>query len=516
MQKKYTILGATALAAVLVLIATYMLWNSHGAEAAYRLGKVDRGPITAVVSATGTLNAVISVQVGSQVSGQIREILVDFNSDVKKNQVIARIDPESFELRVRQASADLEASKTTVLTQRASVGALRAEASRQRITADDAGRDSERKQMLYEKNFISIADRDKAQATYDAAREAQKTAEAQLKVGEAQVENAEAVVRQREAGLLSARVDLDRTVIRAPVDGVVISRNVDAGQTVAASLQAPTLFIIAKDLKAMEVDASIDEADVGRIRLGQPAAFTVDSFPGRTYSGIVTQIRKAAQVVQNVVTYTVVVTTANPDLSLLPGMTANARIVTDSRESVLRVPNAALRYRPPGSDTADTAAPGKGDAAQRSGASDQAQRERLVKELQLDATQQGRLDALLADLRQKMIALASLPEAERRKQSERFRAESRTRIAEMLNPAQQKKYEQIVAEQVGRSANTGRVFVLDNKGQPKAAAVRLGLSDGSVTELVGGELAEGREVVLGTGASGKNKPVQTSGGPPRF
>jgi HlyD family secretion protein len=193
--------------------------------------------------------------------------------------------------------------------------------------------------MLVERNFISPADRDKAQTTLDAAR-------AQVQLTEAQVRNSEAVVRQREAQVAQARVDLGRTEIRSPVDGIVVKRSVEPGQTVAASLQAPELFVIARNLSDMQVETSIDEADVGRVQLGQKASFTVDAFPGRSFHGEVRQVRKAATVVSNVVTYTVIVSAANPDLTLLPGMTANVRIVTAQKEGVLKVANAALRFKP--------------------------------------------------------------------------------------------------------------------------------------------------------------------------
>ncbi|MCW5606073.1 MAG: efflux RND transporter periplasmic adaptor subunit, partial [Burkholderiales bacterium] len=325
-------------------------WWLKAADAApeYRLVKVERGSIVSAVSATGTLNPVISVQVGSQVSGQVQEINVDYNSAVKKGELIARINPDSFALRVNQATADLEAARATVLTQRANVTALQAEVARTKINLADAERDLERNRMLFEKAFISKAVLDKAQAVFDAAREQVRSAQAHLAVGESQVRNGEAQVRQREAQLAQARVDLDRTMIRAPVDGIVVKKSVEPGQTVAASLQAPELFVIAQDLREMQVDTSIDEAEIGRIRIGQQATFTVDSFPGRTFRGTVSQVRKAALVIQNVVTYTAVISTSNPDLSLFPGMTANVRIVVDRRDNALRIPNAALRFRPAG------------------------------------------------------------------------------------------------------------------------------------------------------------------------
>ncbi len=246
----------------------------------YKLSKVESGAITAVVSATGTLNPVVSVQVSSQVSGQIREILVDFNSMVKEGQLIARIAPETFEHRVRQAEADLDSA-------RAAVGVQQAELLRAHANLAEAERDYQRKKTLVDKNFISPAERDKAQSLLDAARAAKQVVESQAK-------SASSSVRQREAQLGQARVDLERTQIRAPVDGIVVKRSVEPGQTVAASLQAPEMFVIAKSLSDMQVEASIDEADIGRVRAGQAASFTVDAFPGRSFSGEVKQVRKAA------------------------------------------------------------------------------------------------------------------------------------------------------------------------------------------------------------------------------
>jgi len=513
-------LVATVLSFLLLALAgsAYYWWDLRKAQPEFRLAKVERGAITAVVSATGTVNPVVSVQVGSQVSGQIKEIYADFNSPVKKGQLIARIDPEPFQLRVNQAQADLEATRATVLTQLANVGALRAEVSRAKVNLADAERDFQRNKTLFEKNFVSAAALDKARAVFEGAQEQLKITQAQLAVGESQVRNVEAVVKQREAQLSQARVDLEHTTIRAPVDGIVISRNVDAGQTVAASLQAPTLFVIAQNLTDMQVDTSIDEAEVGRVKVEQAATFTVDSFPGRSFSGTVTQVRKAAQVVQNVVTYTAVVAAPNPDLALFPGMTANVRLVIDTRQNVLKVPNAALRFRPAGiADAAKGGAPANAEPAggQRGPGQGQALREQLVKELKLDADQQQKLDAILAETRQKMTALQGMSDDARRKQAERFRAESRTRIMDMLNPEQRTRYQEIVAEQAGRSSGSrGRVWVPGADGQPKALELRLGLTDGSFTELVGGDLAEGTQVIVGVGASaGKTKAGAGPGTP---
>ena len=516
-MKKTLLLTLAGVVLAGAAFGVYRYTSSKGDGPAYRFGKIERGPITAAVAATGTLNPVVSVLVGSQVSGQIKELFVDFNSAVKKNQVIARIDPESFELRVRQAMADLEATRATVLTQMAGVGAQRAEVSRSEVSLADVKRDYERKQMLVDKGFVSAADRDKALAVYNGAQEQIKTARAQLAVAEAQTKNAEAVVKQRESQLAQARVDLDRTIIRAPVDGVVIKKSVDAGQTVAASLQAPELFQIAQNLREMQVEASIDEADVGRIKVDQSGTFTVDSFPGRTFSGKVMQVRKAALVVQNVVTYIVVISAANPDLQLLPGMTANVRITTDQRDNVLKLPNAALRFRPAGFSEAGapgTAGGGAGAPAAGGNAGQQL-RQRLVTELKLDTDQQAKLEPIFSDLRQKLTGLREMPEADRAKAGERARAEMRARITQILKPEQKQKYEEITAETSGRASATsvarGRVFVLEASGRPSMVSVRTGLSDGSMTEMVAGELKEGDQVIVGAAQPGGGAPAAPSG-----
>jgi HlyD family secretion protein len=487
-----------AIALVILLAGAYGAYRHFGAggdQPAYKFAKVERGPLTAVVSATGTLNPVVSVQVGSQVSGQIKELLVDFNAPVKAGQLIARIDPETFEQKVRQAEADLDAARSAVNVQRAQQ--LQAQ-----VSQAEAQRDFDRKTLLVEKKFISPAERDKAQSALE-------TAKAQAQVAEAQAKNSEALVRQRAAQLAQARVDLDRTAIRSPVDGIVVKRSVDTGQTVAASLQAPELFIIARNLTDMQVETSIDEADVGRVRIGQKAGFTVDAFPGRNFEGEVRQVRKAAQVVSSVVTYTVIVTASNPDLTLLPGMTANVRIVAAQKDNVLKVPNAALRFKPAGAaaETKPAAAPvapaGGGGGA---GGGNQL-KERLTRELALDADQQARLDAIMTGMREKFAAARELPEAERAKTMERNRAEQREKIAAILTEGQKRRYAEMNAEsqatRTGSGGGSGRVWALGSDGQPRAVPVRLGITDGTATEIVSGDLAKGSQVIVGAGATPK-------------
>jgi len=518
-----------AIAIVLLLAAAggYVWWKDpFSSPAAYRLAKVERGTITAAVAATGTLNPVVSVQVGSQVSGQIKELYADYNSPVQKGQLIARIDPQSFALRVNQAMADVEAARATALTQRSNLAALQAQVARAKVLLSDAEREYNRNHMLFEKNFVSAAVRDKALANLDATREQLNAEQAQLAVGRAQVRNADAVVKQRQSQLAQAQVDLGRTEIRAPVDGIVVKKSVEPGQTVAASLQAPELFIIAQDLRQMQVDTSIDESEVGRISVGQEATFTVDSFPGRTFRGSVAQIRKAAQVVQNVVTYIAVIRTSNPDLGLFPGMTANVRVIVDTRQNVLKVPNAALRFRPVGAAaeaSGDAAAPSEKSAGEEKskgkGKGGQAFLERLTKELALTAEQRSKIEAIMLDTRARVGDIAAEDAGERRRQAERLRTESRTRIAEVLAAEQRLKYEGMSGGARGRggaAVTTGRIWVPAVDGRPKPVPVRLGLTDGTSTEVVGGEVQEGTEVIVGAVTEVSKPRAQQPKGGPRF
>ncbi len=496
--------------------AWYAARNSAG-EAKYRIGKLERGPLQAVVVASGTLNAVTTVQVGSQVSGQVLEIYADFNTQVKKDQVIARIDPQSFELRVNQTRADVDAARSAVAVATSALAAQRAEAGRVKVNLADAERDLNRKKTLVEKNFISPAELDKARTLVDATREQLKAVEAQIEVNQSQIGGAQATVKQREALLKQAQVDLERTIIRAPVNGTVILKNIDAGQTVAASLQAPVLFTIARDLRDMQVEAAIDEADVGRLLAGQAASFTVDAFPRRNFSGEIRQIRKSPVNVQNVISYTVVISAANPDQSLLPGMTANVRVVVDSRDNVLKAPNAALRFRPagagdskPAADTLTAQAPGAGAAQQF--------RQRVFEELKPDETQKAKLEQIFDDLRQKMMLLRDLPkDGDRRKAGERLRADSRARVMEILSEAQKPAYERLLAELgaarggAAAAAAPGRLWVPVAGGVPKAVDVRTGLTDGTSTEILEGPLKEGDEIIVGIGAA--PAAAKKSGGP---
>jgi HlyD family secretion protein len=472
------------------------------------------------------------------VSGQVRELLADFNNEVRAGQVIARIDPETFEHRVRQAQADVEAARANVLTAQANQLAVQAALSRAQVDAEEARRDLERKRDLVARNFLAQIESDRAEALVRTTAESVKSAQAQVRVVQAQIGSAQAVVRQREAALAQAQVDLGRTRITSPVDGIVIKRSVELGQTVAASLQTPELFVIARNLRDMQVEASIDESDVGRVRTGLQASFTVDAFPGRNFEGTVTQVRKAAQTVANVVTYVAVIGFANADGRLLPGMTANVRIVTDRREAVLKVPNAALRVRMPGvepvamggagpgsapggvSGTAPGSTPGGAPGGAPGSGAAAALRGRLISELKLDATQTARLDAIFEASRPRLMALRDVPAEQRAKARERVSADIRAAITDILNPEQRQRYEAMNAAQASGQAQRGRIHVVGDDGQPKAYDVRLGITDGTATEILvpqaaplAAVLKEGAVVVTGLSGGTAAPAARPSSGP---
>jgi HlyD family secretion protein len=450
----------------------------------YRTSKIERGGLQASVSASGAVNPVTQVSVGTQVSGQIKELYVDFNAEVKAGQLIALIDPETFEYRVRSAQADLDATRAQVLTAQANVASSNAQVSRAKLDLAEAQRDLERQQTLVDKQFVTQSVADKARALVATLGESVKVAEAQMAVTNAQVKSAQASVAQREATLAQARIDLTRTKITSPVNGIVIKRSIEKGQTVAASLSSPELFVIAQNLQDMQVDASIDESDVGKIRTGQKATFTVDAFAGQTFEGEVRQVRKAAQTVANVVTYTAVIGFSNNANRLLPGMTANVRVITESRENVLKVANAALRMKIAGVEPASPAAgatpstPPAGTSGDASGVKGwtwmseavaqqgpggtggggggmAAMRERLVAELQLSAEQQSKLDAIQAELRPKFMAMRDMSDDERPAAREKVTGEMRQKIMAMLNAEQKTKYQQIIAAQQQARATAG-------------------------------------------------------------
>ena len=360
---------------VVAVAGAVELWRVHLQNAIhYETVAVEQGLLQASVTATGTVNAVVDVQVGSQVSGNIKALYADFNTKVTKGQLVAQIDPQVFQTQVDQAQAALASVHSAVLTSAAQVAKANADVTgtianekgvesalaKDRANALNAKNQWQRSDTLFSQGIVSQQDHDSAKAALDAAdaqvaadlsqveasKQTIQSAKAQVSVAQAQLGSAQAEERQGKAVLEQAKISLGHTQITAPVDGTVIARRMDVGQTVAASFAAPTIFEIAQDLTKMQLDTNVDESDIGNISAGQKATFTVDAYPGTTFQGQVTNVRKAPISAQNVVTYDVVIAVANPDLKLFPGMTANARILTTKLDNVVKVPNAVLRVHP--------------------------------------------------------------------------------------------------------------------------------------------------------------------------
>jgi HlyD family secretion protein len=322
LQRRWLSVGAGVLA--LAALAWFFFGRGAADTTSYLTAAVDRGDVVAKVSASGSLSALVTVDVGTQVSGRVQSLLADFNSQVKKGELIAKIDPALFQGAVAQARANVVAAEGNL--------------ARLAVQADDARRQSERARQMFDQRLISENDRDTALTAARAAEAAVRQARGQLE--------------QAQSALQQAETNLRYTDIRAPTDGIVISRAVNVGQTVAASLAAPVLFTIAQDLRLMEVHTNVSESDIGRLQAGMPASFTVDAYPGETFRGTIRDIRNAPQVVQNVVTYDAVIDVSNADLKLKPGMTASVTVISARRDGVLRIPNSALRFRPPSADGA--------------------------------------------------------------------------------------------------------------------------------------------------------------------
>jgi HlyD family secretion protein len=400
----------------------------------YQTAAIDRGPIVAKVTASGALSALVTVQVGSQVSGRISHIMADFNSAVKKGQIIARLDTQLLTATLEQARANYDAAQADLL--------------KAQVQAKDFERQLTRQSSLHERNLTAQADFDTAQANFDA--------------GTAGVASAQGRVAQTRAALHQAQVNLDYATIESPIDGVVISRAVDVGQTVTASLQTPTLFTIAEDLRKMQVDTSVAEADVGKLESGMHAYFMVDAYPSERFEGTVRQIRNAATTVQNVVTYDAVIDVLNPELKLRPGMTANVTFVYANQEDALRAANAALRFKP----SAELLGPGAGPNAANG----------MTK--QRGALSQG--------------SQGSTPK----------------RTAPSLTSTARRH----------ESTSAGRTLWVLRDRKPQPINVKLGITDGTHTEIVDGGLREGDQVItdiVGAAATGGAATTPGGAGPAR-
>ena len=434
-----------------------------------------KGAIRKLVSTSGPVRALVTVSVGSQLSGQIDKLAVDYNSEVKAGDILATIDARSYEARVAQAKADLVAAQAGVLNQDAAL--VKAQA-----VLDLSERTADRQEKLQAKGYA-------ATSTLDNAHRDVAVNTADIEVVKAQIENAKAVVNQRQAALKMADVDLERTKIISPINGTVISRSIDLGQTVAASFQAPELFKIAQDLKLIRIEAQVNEADVGAVTEGNPVTFTVDAYPDRNFEGKVTQVRLSATELQNIVTYTVIIEAANTDRKLFPGMTANVQIAVAQKETVLRVPNDALRFRPRG-ETSDSQSGSKESRSERqisrlkndlllTDAQEQALREELKKVVAAKTSSPGGVDTSIVD-----------PSALRQK--------IQTAIEQTLSPLLTEEQRPLLEKwKRGReNSKSGNIHVLDAANAPERRSVRLGISDDQFTEIAGGQLAEGDRIIV--------------------
>lgn len=432
-----------------------------------------RGDITRSIAATGRVRALVTVEVGSQLSGKVDQLYVDFNDTVKKGDIVAEIDPQTFEQRVLQSSADLDSADANVRIQQATL-------KRAQVTLEQAKRDFARQEPLALDGAISIA-------TLDATRTARDSAIASVEIAQAQIVSAKASQKQRAAGLANAQIDLERTKIKSPIDGVVIERNVDRGQTVAASLSAPILFKIAQDLTEIQIEANVDESDIGRVRAGNSVTFTVDAHEDQTFRGTVDQVRLSPTEINSVVTYTVIVNAANRRLLLLPGMTANLEIKTGERKDVLRLPNSALRVRA-----------SEEMKAQAAEASTQARRgnrrgsARFLEQMGVDSAVQDRIQSETSAVFQQMRGQMQQG-GDRNALREMVQSRMQKIMKANLTDDQMKQL--LILQQAEAEIRRAQVWVKAEDGSLVPVNVRLGIADDSYSEVVGGDLKEGADVV---------------------
>ncbi len=502
-RRRSTLQNPLALAAIglAVLVVAFLGWQMlkpKPLKDPYRTEAVTTGDVTKSVSASGSLQALVTVQVGSQISGQITKVLVDFNDQVTKGQVMAILDPQTYVSRANQGRAQVQAGSASLAQAQAQVAVAKA--------------NYDRTKLLYDKGIT-------AKAALDADLGA-------LKVAQAGVKAAQATIASSKASLASTEVDLGRTTIVAPIAGVVVDRQIEPGQTVAASLQAPVLFQIAQDLNQLEVKINVDEADIGQVREGQVVKFTVDAFPDDSFTGVVTQVRKQPETQSNVVAYIVIARADNPGGKLLPGMTANADIVIDERKGVLKVPVAALRWTPP-----DKTAPaprgfgggggppgggggqgfgGRPGGGQGGGGQGGGMAARITQQLDLDAGQQAKAKAIFDTARQNVMAAGySDPQARREAMRTAMQA-AFAKLEPILKPDQKTKLIALRAQMQAMGGQRrggmtpGVVWVLGKDGKPAPIQVMVGASDGAYTEIRG-NLPAGTQVITGGGPKPKVK-----------
>ena len=500
LRKKRNWLKPALIVLVLLLCAAgFWYWKKGDAgkeEGAWRTTAIEKGNIRVAISATGTLSAISTVTVGSQISGQVLEVLADFNTPVKKGDILAKIDPSTYQTQIEQGSAHIASAEASL--RQAQAGLKNAEL------------DYQRKAQLGQQQLVAKSDIDLARAARDQAK--------------AQVASAQAVITQQRASTQTTRLNLERTVIRSPVDGVVLTRTIEPGQTVAASLQAPELFTIAEDLSKMQILLNVDESDIGKVKTGQSVTFTADAFSDTQFNGVVEQVRLAATTTNNVVTYPVVVTVDNSSGQLLPGLTVNAEIEVSKRNDVLLVSNAALRYKP--SEAIQSAMGAQQPAAQGGGRNNSGMQEELLtfaKQLNLTQEQQQALDQAVAAIQERNAKRDAERQAQQPGGQQRggrcpgmfmmgpgsgptaaMLAQMRQRMLDRitqdysafratLNDEQRAQWDAKITSIAG--ATRAPIYKLVN-GKPEAVMVRVGESDGTNTEITG-NVKQGEQVITG-------------------
>jgi HlyD family secretion protein len=455
-MKKKTIIGLIAVLAVALVVFFVFIKKGKADQPEYRTEVLAKGNVEAVVTTSGTINPIDIVEVGSQVSGKISKLYADFNTQVKAGQLMAELDRDIQNAKVESNEANYQSSLAAL--------------EQAKVNLENAKKKNERTLDLFQRNLVSFEEKETAEANFVSARVA--------------VQQREASVAQAKSTLNQSKVDLSYTTIRSPIDGTVIDRPVNAGQTVAASMNAPVLFKVASDLTKMKVQCSVDEADIGRVKEGQKVRFTVDAFQGETFNGVIMQVRYAAVTTQNVVTYTTIVDAPNPDLKLRPGMTATVTIITGEANGVLKIPNSSMRFtpslpkeelekllatlRPQGQRNGQPgAAPGQEGAAGQRPSGTQAEGQRQGGQRQFDMTQ--------------------------------------------LTPEQLQRFQQMRAAG-GARRQGGTVWVLDELNQLKPYMVRTGLTDNTYSEVTRSELKEGMKIIVGVlGAPATTTPGQQQG-----
>jgi HlyD family secretion protein len=477
---KKVILSVTL--ALIAGIVVFAIRKEKASGATFFTVALEKGALRNTVNATGVVQTVVTVQVGSQVSGQVQDLYADFNSLVKRGQLLAKLDPRNFqaqlenaEAAVSAAQAHIQSAEADTKTQAANMESARANLQASKVARDNTAILFERNAGLSKEGVVSQNDYDNAKANADSAsakldqaQAAVAQAEAQSRASVASLQQAKAQLQQTMADLNRAKLNLEYCNIYSPVDGVVISRSIDVGQTIAASLQSPTLFTIANDLSRMQVNANVDEADIGNISDQADVRFTVDAFPNEFFRGNISEIRLNPQTVQNVVTYSVIISIKNPDLKLKPGMTANITVTVDQRDSVLKVSNAALRYTPAGMQREQlTARPAVWGAS---------------------SPVEGDVDSRASDQAETIPAAAS-----------------QLAPGQKWNPADKIK----MVRPKRMTQRPGLVYVLNAQQKPESRRVVLGITDGSVTEIVSGDLMQGDLVIIGDSSQGGAPPAAT-------